>query len=208
MKSELPKQFMKISGREIILHSIKKFLDFDPQVKIIVAVHNDYMQLMKKLAQENNLSIEITAGGETRFHSVKNSLALIHDGDAIVGIHDAARPLVSLETIRRCYDGARKSGNATPAIEVSETLREVKGNESRHVNRADYRVIQTPQCFKVSFIQKAFNRSYSESFTDDASVLEADGGKINLVEGNFENIKVTHPRDLIIAKALLEHEQR
>jgi 2-C-methyl-D-erythritol 4-phosphate cytidylyltransferase len=207
MKSELPKQFMQINGKEIILYGIQQFLRFDPNIKIIVAVHNDFLQLMKKLAKENDLNIEITAGGETRFHSVKNSLALINT-DAIVGIHDAARPLVSVETICRCYDEARKSGNATPAVEISETLREVSGKESRHVNRGNYRVIQTPQCFKVSLIQKAFNRSYSENFTDDASVLEADGEKINLVEGNFENIKITHPRDLIIAKALLEHEQR
>jgi 2-C-methyl-D-erythritol 4-phosphate cytidylyltransferase len=209
MGGNVPKQFSKLSGKEIIVHAIQKFLDYDPAIRMIVAVHPSYRALLDQTLNAFRIKgIQIAQGGETRYHSVKNALALINDPNAIVGIHDAARPLVSLGTIRKCFDTAEEKGNAVPAISLPETLREKKDGGSRAVNRKDFVTIQTPQCFLVSKIKKAFELPYSENFTDDASVLEAGGEKINLVEGNKENIKITHPQDLLIAKVLLEHEQR
>ncbi len=208
MQSELPKQFIQLNGKEILLHTIDRFLQFDPEIKIIVSVHKDYLELARELCKAHK-NIFFTTGGDTRFQSVKNGLQLMDDANAVVGIHDAARPLVSLKTIRDCYETAAQKGNATPAIKIAETIREVNDeNINKPANRDHFKVIQTPQCFLVSKIKKAFEQPYSANFTDDASVLEAAGEKIILVEGNPENIKITNPHDLLIAKALLQHEQR
>lgn len=209
MQSELPKQFIKVNGKEILLHTIDRFLQFDPQIRIIISVHNDYLEFANTLLTEHHIkNFRLTAGGDTRFQSVKNGLQLIEDADTVVGIHDAARPLVSLKTISGCYNTAAQKGNATPAIKIAETIREVTSESNKPANRDHFKVIQTPQCFVASKIKKAFEQPYSANFTDDASVLEAAGEKIVLVEGNLENIKITNPHDLIIAKALLQHEQR
>lgn len=210
MKNDLPKQFIKVNGKEIILHTIKKFTETLPEIKVIVAVHKNYTDLMAQILNENNIEeIKVIEGGETRFHSVKNALNCITENpNAVVGIHDAARPLVSKQTIINCYETAQKMGNATPAVSVNETIRESINGINKSVNRDNYKIIQTPQCFIVSEIKKAFQLPYNKNFTDDASVLEANGEKINLVEGNVENIKITNPHDLIIVKALLENEQR
>ncbi len=207
MHSDLPKQFIKINDKEIFLYAIEEFLYFDPDISIIIVVHKDHIDLLNDILTKNNLNnVEVVVGGETRFDSVKNGIALIKDQNAIVGIHDAARPLVSLQTIKNCFETAAQKGNAIPVIPVSESIRENISGNNRYANRNNFSIIQTPQCFLVSKIKKAFELPYSESFTDDASVLEADGEKIFLVEGNTENIKITHQKDLIIAKALLENE--
>ncbi len=210
MKSEIPKQFIEINGEPIIIKTIKKFLIYFSEIKIIVAVHKDYLNYLEILLQNakiNSQNIEITIGGDTRFYSVKNGLNLINDDDTIVGIHDAARPFVSVNTIKRCYETAANKGNAIPCLSIHESLREVTKEKNKIVNRDEFKVIQTPQCFLVSKIKKAFEQDYQPIFTDDASVLETTGEKINLVEGNIENIKITSPFDLIIAKAILENEQ-
>ena len=204
MKNDLPKQFIKINDKEIIVYAIEKFLSFDRSIQIIIAVHKNYVNLLKTILTQKNLSnIRIVEGGETRFHSVKKGLDLITQQNAIVAIHDAARPLVSLQTITKCFEAAFEKGNAVPAIPISESIREINNKNNTGANRNNFVIIQTPQCFLVSKIKKAFDVSYSEKFTDDASVLEANGEKINLVEGNTENIKITRQIDLIIAKALL-----
>ena len=207
MNNDLPKQFIKINDKEIFLYAIEEFLYFDPEIQIIVVAHKDHIDLLKNTLTKNNLNdVIVVTGGETRFDSVKNGLAVITDQTAIVGIHDAARPLVSLQTIKNCFEKATKKGNAIPVVPVSESIRENTGGNNKYANRNNFSIIQTPQCFLVSKIKKAFELPYSENFTDDASVLEANGEKINLVEGNTENIKITHQKDLIIAKALLENE--
>lgn len=209
MKNELPKQFIPINGKEIIIYTIRKFRQYDPALKIIVAVNKNYIDLLKKILTENKIeNVAIVEGGEKRFHSVKNALAICKEPGAVIGIHDAARPLVSVQTIKNCFETAQQKGNASPAITIAETIRESVNGSNKAANRDNFKIIQTPQCFIASKIKAAFELPYSENFTDDASVLEAHGEKINLVEGNVENIKITHPRDLIIAKALLENEQR
>ncbi len=178
------------------MYSIEKFFLFDPAIKIIIAVHKDYVSFLKELLGQNNLkNVEIAEGGKTRFDSVKNSLALVKDDKAIVGIHDAARPLVSLQTIGNCFTTAATKGNATPSVPVNESIRQITDGNNKYANRDNFTIIQTPQCFLASKLKEAYEQPYSENFTDDASVLEATGEKINLVEGNIENIKITHQKD-------------
>jgi len=207
MQSDMPKQFIEVGGESIITRTIKVFLNYDASIKIIISVHKDFKTYLEDLCIKNNLkNIQITLGGQTRFHSVKNGLQFIDDETAIVAIHDAARPFVSLQTITNCFDAAKEKGNAIPSVTVNESLRSLGNDKNTAVDRNKYKIIQTPQCFLASNIKQAFLQEYDPSFTDDATVLEKMGGKINLVEGNIENIKITTKFDLAIAKALLHNE--
>ena len=198
MQSSIPKQFIEIHQKPVLIHTIEKFVEFDEHVNIIVVVHKDYITdanfMLAEYFPEKN--IQIVVGGETRFHSVKNGLNLITNKNDIVGIHDAARPLVSIETIKRCFETAAEKGNAIPVVPVTESLRMVTNGINKAVSRDDYKIVQTPQCFVVSKIKEAFNQAYSPFFTDDATVLEGMDETIYLVEGNTENIKITNPEDL------------
>jgi 2-C-methyl-D-erythritol 4-phosphate cytidylyltransferase len=206
MKSDRPKQFIELGAMPIIIRTILCFLNYNAAIHIIISVHKNYKTYLEELLAKFDLqgtNIKITIGGNTRFDSVKNGLALIQKEEAIVGIHDAARPFVSLQTITNCYDTAKSKGNAVPCISVNESMRKISNNVNNSVNRNEYKIIQTPQCFMAEKIKKAFEQEYTPSFTDDATVLELTGEKINLVEGNEENIKITSPYDLLIAQALL-----
>ena len=209
MQSNTPKQFLEINGEAIIIRTIKVFLKYDPVINIIISVHKDFKVYLEELLLKHGLNksnIQITLGGETRFKSVKNGLVLVNDPNAIVGIHDAARPFVSIQTIKTCFDTAKEKGNATPCVLVTDTIRKVEGQINSSADRSLFRIIQTPQCFLASKIKPAFEQEYNSIFTDDASVLEYSGEKINLVEGNIENIKITTQFDLSIAKTLLTNE--
>jgi 2-C-methyl-D-erythritol 4-phosphate cytidylyltransferase len=206
MKSDRPKQFMDLVGIPIIIRTIRCFLKYNPAINIIISVHKNYKAHLEGLIEKFELQqahIQITFGGESRFESVKNGLILIDNTAAIVGIHDAARPFVSQETIINCYETALLKGNAIPCISVNESMRKISNNVNNSVNRNEYRIIQTPQCFSVAKIKKAFEQEYSPAYTDDATVLESTGEKIILVEGNEENIKITSPHDLLIASAIV-----
>lgn len=204
MNSDIPKQFIELNGTPILMHTIQKFVQAIPSIQLIVVLGNAYKVQWTELCKKHNFSIpfQLTEGGETRFHSVKNGLALVPN-NSVVGIHDAARPLVSVQTIQKAFDIAQKLGNASPAITISESMREINGVDNKAVNRSNYVLVQTPQCFQSDLIKKAFLQNYNPSFTDDASVLEASGEKINLVEGNRENIKITTPYDLVVAEAMM-----
>jgi 2-C-methyl-D-erythritol 4-phosphate cytidylyltransferase len=170
-------------------------------------VHRNYRSHLEGLLEKYGLrdaAIRITFGGETRFESVRNGLKLIENGHGVVGIHDSARPFVSTETIRHCYETATQKGNAVPCLPVNESLRKISNNVNSSVNRNEFKIVQTPQCFHVDKIKKAFEQAVGTAFTDDASVLESTGEVIFLVEGNEENIKITSPHDLLIAKAMLQ----
>lgn len=210
MQSSIPKQFIEINGEPIIIKTTKIFLEYDPSINIIISVHKDFESLLNDLIINHSLQhkkIKIALGGTTRFHSVKNGLDLINDEnrDAIVAIHDAARPFVSVQTIKNVFDAAKQNGNAIPCIQVNESIRKVEDGNNSAVDRVQFRIIQTPQCFAVTKIKYAFKTEYNQSFTDDATVLEHSGEKINLVEGNIENIKITTQFDLILAKAFLKN---
>lgn len=204
MGSELPKQFITVSAKPLLMHTLERFYAYDSTIKLIVVLPESQHAYWQKQCDAFNFTIQhqISKGGVERFYSVKNGLDLIvHDG--FVAIHDGVRPLVSLETITRCFDKACESGAAIPVIPATESIRKVKGELNKAVNRNYYFMVQTPQVFSVSLLKKAYQQQYDCSFTDDASVVERLNHPISLVEGNAENIKITRPMDLIIAEALL-----
>ena len=204
MESTTPKQFIELKGKPILMHSILAFFRFDEAINITVVLPEHQISVWKQLCEQHNFQIEheVIKGGEERFHSVKNGLNVISE-KGIVAIHDGVRPLVSKDTLTRCFEEAEKSGNAIPIVDILETIREVQQENSHAVSRDNYKLVQTPQCFDVELIKSAFKQEYQSNFTDDASVAEAFGIMINLVEGNRENIKITTPSDLLLAEALL-----
>jgi 2-C-methyl-D-erythritol 4-phosphate cytidylyltransferase len=209
MKTKTPKQFLEINKVPVIVLCIKKFLKYKKDISIIIAVHPAFKKELRAICQNYfpKQRIDVVYGGETRYHSVKNALQIIPKEDGVVGIHDAARPFVSVEVIRKCFSVAAKKGNAIPAITLFESIRKTSNKKNKAVDRNQFKIIQTPQCFNIRLIKKAFEKKYSKKFTDDATVLENIGEKINLVEGNYENIKITNPNDMIIAKAYVSHDK-
>lgn len=200
MGGDVPKQFLPINGKPILMHTIEAFRKALNGIEIILVLPADQHEYWQKLCKDYNFcSPELIAkGGETRFHSVKNGLALLPDDeDAVVGIHDGVRPFVSKETIQRCYTTASGGRAVVPVVPVVETIRQIlPDGKSITRPRDEYRLVQTPQTFPLVMLKKAYEQSYSETFTDDASVVEAMGEEILMVEGNRENIKITTPSDL------------
>ena len=207
MGGEIPKQFLPIGGKPILMRTIDRFREYDKEIGIILVLPKSQQDYWKELCQKyssfNSEGIKIADGGQTRFHSVQNGLNLVpNDAQGVVGVHDGVRPFVSVETIKRCYDAAREVKAVLPVTEVVETLRYAP--ENRNVFRGDYRLVQTPQVFDIQLLKEANKQEYKESFTDDASVVEGIGQKVTMVEGNRENIKITTPFDITIAEALLK----
>lgn len=205
MKSEMPKQFINLNGIPILMHTIRKFNSFNPEISIRLVLPIEQIELWEQLCVTNSFNVPHTiySGGESRFHSVKNGLKGLSD-DGYVAVHDGVRPLVSDETLKRCFDEVKVKGSVIPVIEVFETLREIKGVNSKTVPRSSFRLVQTPQVFKADLLQKAYLQDYNTEFTDDASVVEFLGHEISLVEGNRENIKITTPIDLLVAETYLK----
>ena len=204
MGTEIPKQFLLLEGLPVVMHTINRFVDALERLKVVLVLPSDQISYWEALvsAHQFKFPVVVAEGGPTRFHSVKSGLAKIA-GAGLVGLHDAVRPLVSVETIHRCFKKANDEGNATPVIAVNDSLRIVEGETNRRVDRSLYKRIQTPQVFQVPLIKEAFEQGYDDAFTDDASVLEKMGHQIHLVEGNEENIKITQPADLWLASAIL-----
>lgn len=208
MGGDIPKQFIPVNGMPVLMHTIRRFREFDPQMHIVLVLPKDHQDYWRQLCDEYRFTDQhdIADGGSTRFHSSQNgimTLAEAPDTD-IVAIHDGVRPLVSVETIGRCFTAAAESGAAIPVLPVIDTLRYVGHADENGVNteqghnvlRSDYRVVQTPQTFRLALLRRAFTQPFSERFTDDASVVEALGEKVTMVDGNRENIKITTPYDL------------
>jgi len=204
MNAEIPKQFLKLGNLPILMHTVNRFHQFDNQITIILSLPENYIEYWKNLCAEYHFTIKhhIVKGGKTRFHSIKNTLEIINES-GFVAVHDAVRPLVSLETLKRTFQTAEKKGNAVASYDIIYSLRKVEKDFNFAVNRSLYKEIQTPQTFDIEKLKEAYHLAYREEFTDDASVFEAAGNTINLVQGNPENIKITSPEDLIIAEALL-----
>ena len=205
MGTQIPKQFLELYRKPVLMHTIQVFHDFDPESKIILVLPEDQHQFWKELCLKHSFSLQhqVVFGGKTRFHSVQSGLSQIED-KGIVFIHDGVRPLVSKETLDRCLETAQKLGNAIPVLPVNESLRKQEGNQNISVDRSQYFSVQTPQTFRTEQILEAFRQEFDTTFTDDASVAEKAGFSIQMVEGNRENIKITTPTDLIIAQALLQ----
>ena len=188
------------------MHTLEAFHRFDQAMQLIVVLPRDHQSLWHTLCEEYAFSTPylLADGGETRFHSVKNGLALIPDG-GLVAIHDGVRPFVSREVLERCFQAAATHQAVLPVIPVVDTVRQITSEGSHTVDRNAYKLVQTPQVFDVNLLKAAYKQPYTPFFTDDASVVEAMGQQVTLVEGNRENIKITTPFDLIIAEALLAH---
>jgi len=207
MKTGIPKQFIEVAGLPVIMHTILRFEQFDPEIQIILVLPENQIDLWAQLCKKHNFSksFKLAKGGETRFHSVKNGLKLIEE-EGIVFIHDAVRPLVSVQTLQNCINTTNEKGNALPVIPVTDSVRISENGSSYPADRTKIFLVQTPQTFHTSQIISAYNSVTHSEFTDDATVLESTGVKINLVEGNRENLKITTREDLIIAEAFLKRQ--
>ena len=204
MGGDIPKQFLPIGGKPVLMRTIEAFYTYSPAVEVVLVLPLVQQAYWKLLCEEYTFTIphQIADGGETRFHSVKNGLALI-DEDGWVAVHDGVRPFVSQEVIMRCFREAGKSHAVIPVVNVVETVRHLTEEGSETVNREAYRLVQTPQVFTVALLKAAYDQEYIPAFTDDASVVEAMGVNVVLVEGNRENIKITTPFDIKVANALI-----
>lgn len=208
MGGEVPKQFLPVGGRPVLMRTIEQFHAYDAQLQIIVVLPHDQQDYWQKLCSDYGFTVphRMADGGDTRFASSANGLALVPDDeDGLVGFHDGVRPFVSQQTIARCYEAAREDYAAIPVMAVTDTLRFVgNGGSGHNVQRAMFRAVQTPQVFDIALAKQAFNQPYRDTFTDDASVVESLGCHVQMVEGNRENIKLTTPFDLVVAEALLK----
>ena len=206
MGSDIPKQFLPIGGKPVLMRTLERFREYSKDIQIILVLPEAQQAYWHQLCQEYHFDVEYTLanGGQTRFHSVQNGLAKVPD-DAIgvVGVHDGVRPFPSIEVIRNCYTTAREKKAVIPVIPVVETVRHLEGEQSKTVPRDAYRLVQTPQTFDIQLLKAANRQPYNDGFTDDASVVESYGHKITLVEGNRENIKITTPYDITVAEAII-----
>lgn len=204
MGTDVPKQFLELCGKPVLMHTIQVFHDYDPECQLFLVLPPSQQAFWASLCLKHTFTLphQVVSGGETRFHSVLNGVKLIQ-GEGIVFIHDGVRPLVSRETLDRCFKTAQETGNAIPVLPVTESLRKLEGNQNISVDRSRYFSVQTPQTFRSQPIQEAFRQPFDPAFTDDASVVEKAGYPITMVEGNRENIKITTPTDLILAGALM-----
>ena len=206
MGSDIPKQFLPIGGKPVLMRTLERFREYSPTLQIILVLPQAQQDYWHQLCKDYDFKVEyvLANGGETRFHSVQNGLAKIpDDAEGVVGVHDGVRPFPSIDVIRNCYETARTAKAVIPVIPVGETVRHLQGNTSETVPRNDYRLVQTPQTFDIQLLKAANKQPYNDGFTDDASVVEAFGFNITLVEGNRENIKITTPYDLKIAEVLI-----
>jgi 2-C-methyl-D-erythritol 4-phosphate cytidylyltransferase len=204
MNTEIPKQFLLLAGQPILMHTIRIFHLFDPGMPLFVTLPESHIPYWEQLCRNHAFTIphHLIKGGETRFGSVKNALERI-SGEGLVAIHDGVRPLVSIDTLKRTFEEAGKSGNAIPVIRMQESIRETRPGGNKEVARENLWIVQTPQVFRKELIKKAYNSAPHQNYTDDATVLETLGETIHLVEGNPENIKITCPSDLRYAEAIL-----
>jgi 2-C-methyl-D-erythritol 4-phosphate cytidylyltransferase len=208
MQSDVPKQFLLLNGKPVLMHTIEAFYRLEIKPQIIVVLHADFHAYWEQLFNVHNFDIphKLVTGGETRFHSVKNGLDIIPDEQgAVVAVHDAVRPLTSAQIINESYKHAAANGNAVTAVKSRDSVRQLKSGISASLLRDEIYLIQTPQTFQSSQIKNAYLQPYNVKFTDDASVVEETGISINLIEGSYQNIKITFPEDMAIAELLMVH---
>ncbi|MHB1920804.1 MAG: 2-C-methyl-D-erythritol 4-phosphate cytidylyltransferase [Chitinophagaceae bacterium] len=206
MKQSIPKQFLLLRGKPVLYYCLATFQNTFPDLEIILVLPEDHFSegaSIVDLLQEPQ-KVRMVQGGSSRFQSVKNGLSLVQD-PSILFIHDGARPLVSSDLIRKCYDQACQKGSAIPTITLKENIRVLNGEDNHAVQRSNYRLIQTPQTFHSAILLPAFDQEDSPLFTDEATVVENNGQKVYLINGEEKNIKITHPLDLDWAAFLLEN---
>ena len=204
MGTDLPKQFLPIGGKPVLMRTLEAFYRYSSEIQLILVLPHSQQDYWRELCAKYDFTLphRVADGGETRFHSVKNGLAVIQE-DGLVAVHDGVRPFVSQDVIARCYELAETGKAVVPVVGVVETVRQINENGSVTVDRERYKLVQTPQVFDVGLLKKAYEQSYTSAFTDDASVVEALGVSVCLTEGNRENVKITTPFDLKLAEFLL-----
>lgn len=205
MNNELPKQFVTLNGKPILMYTLEAFYTYNPDIRIILVLPSAQKDYWSRLCKELHFLLPhvIVDGGESRFHSVKNGLAMVQE-PGLVAVHDGVRPFVSQTVISHCFEMAQQKRAVIPVLDSIDTLRQLVDEGSVTVDRNIYKTVQTPQVFESELLKEAYCQKYNTSFTDDASVVEAMGVPVFLVPGNRENIKITNPFDLKIATALLE----
>ncbi len=204
MQSVLPKQFIQVNDKPILMYTIERFYHFDPKSQLIVVLPDEWLDYWENLLVEYDFKIphRIVEGGQERYHSIKN--ALQHCTGDIIAVHDGVRPLVSEDTIKGCLKSARENSTAVPVLPITESIRKKDGETTVAVSRKNYMIVQTPQCFRQEVIRKAYEQPFNELITDDASLVESMGVEITTVSGNEENIKITSQSDLKYAELLLK----
>ena len=211
MQAAIPKQFLLLNGLPVLMHTLQAFHQSISKPDIILVIPADSHAYWNKLCGQYNFTIphQLVNGGETRFHSVKNGLATIPDTeDAVIAVQDAVRPLTSAAIIDSSYQQAAQQGNAVTAVKSRDSIRQVKNGVSTSLLREEIYLVQTPQTFQSAQLKKAYEQTYSPGFTDDASVVEATGVSINILEGNYQNLKITFPEDIAIAELLLQQQPK
>ena len=206
MGTTMPKQFLMLHGKPVLWYTIQAFLSTFDDIIIILVLPKDYMEAGERLVAQFDHQIIMTEGGSTRFQSVKNGLRLIEE-QGIVFVHDGVRCMVSAELITRCFFQAQEKGSAIPAVAAIDSIRIQEGSEHRVMDRNAVRIVQTPQTFKTEILLPAFQQAYIPDFTDEATVVEASGTKVYLIEGDYRNLKITRPVDLLIAESLLQESK-
>ena len=219
MGTEIPKQFLPIGGKPVLMRTIERFREYSADLQIILVLPQSQQEYWQELCHKYSFPLPqqgeagrgsylLANGGQTRFHSVQNGLALIpDDAEGVVGVHDGVRPFPSIDVIARCYETARSAKAVIPVIPIVETVRHLEGEAncqlSKTVPRDEYKLVQTPQTFDIQLLKAANRQPYNDGFTDDASVVESYGHAITLVDGNRENIKITTPYDIVVAEAII-----
>lgn len=204
MGGEVPKQFMPVGGLPVLMRTMLRFREYSPDLHVILVLPKAQQEYWRSLCRQHQFNVPylLAQGGRTRFHSVQNGLMLIpDDAQGLVGVHDGVRPFVSVDVIARCYEAAKTERAVIPVTPVVETLRHIP--TQKNVLRSDYCMVQTPQVFDIQVLKAANRQPYQDGFTDDASVVEAYGHEVKMVDGNRENIKITTPFDLKIAETLI-----
>lgn len=209
MGGEMPKQFQLLGDKPVVMLTLERLHSIDPTMQLILVLPAEHIDMWMLLCKQYSFAVPLilTQGGSTRFHSVQNGLAQVDDiDDALVGVHDGVRPFVSPSVLDECFREAWMHGAAIPMLDIQDSLRHIVGSNgaTEVVPRDRYRLVQTPQVFRLSLLRRAYEQRFVESFTDDASVVEALGEQVVGVEGNRENIKLTTPFDLMVAKTLME----
>jgi len=206
MGAVIPKQFLLLNNRPVLMRTIDRFVEYDPTIQIIVVLSANQLDYWKALCVKYKFNTDhiLIKGGKERFHSVQNGLKAVTG--TIVGVHDAVRPLIAVKVIENCFNKANQTGAALPAIAMRDSVRMILDNGSKAVDRKDYKLVQTPQCFRTEILKNAYKAEFLDLYTDDASVVESTGQLISIIEGNSENIKITEPIDLKLAELLLNEE--
>lgn len=205
MNRSVAKQFLPLGGRPVIFHTLDRFKEAMPGIRVVLVLHDSLHGTWSELVDsEPAMAVDdVVTGGAERFHSVRNGLAAVPGREGWVAVHDAVRPFVEVDTIRRCFAAAERAGGAIPVVPVKDTIRQVGMAGNPTLDRATLRAVQTPQVFSLSALRNAYDAGYQSVFTDDASVWEASGHPLELVEGDLHNIKITTPEDLLSAEAFL-----